>query len=198
MILVRTPKKLFLVWIIVMFIGTSSALLTYLIAQQALRLSANDLPVQASIETSIKLKNGMSPSDALPKDKVDIDESLNVFVLIYDSEKKLVVTNGIKNEGTVSYPIGVFIHVKETGDHRVTWLPAIGIRYASVVRKTNGYYIIATQSLTETERHINHIGLLVLLAWLAYSVMSMGTFLLLHQWLKRDRKVTDIRDLNVY
>ena len=52
----------------------------------------------------------------------------------------------------------------------------------SVVRKTNGYYVIAAQSLSETEKHIDHIGLLVLLAWLAYSIMSMGAFLLLHQW----------------
>lgn len=181
-----------------MFIGTSTALLTYLIAQQTLRISANDRPVQASIETSINLNNGMSPSEAIPSDKVDIDSSLNVFVLIYGSDKKLIVTNGIKKEGTVSYPTGVLVHAKETGDHRVTWQPATGIRYASVVRKTNGYYVIAAQSLSETEKHIDHIGLLVLLAWLAYSVMSMGAFLLLHQWFKRDRKVTNIRELDGY
>ena len=79
MILVRTPKRLFPLWIIVMFIGTSTALLTYLIAQQTLRISANDRPVQASIETSINLNNGMSPSEAIPSDKVDIDSSLNVL-----------------------------------------------------------------------------------------------------------------------
>lgn len=53
----------------------------YLVAQQSLRLGANELPSQLAIETLIKLQNGQSVKDAVSTEKVDISKSLNAFVM---------------------------------------------------------------------------------------------------------------------
>lgn len=167
----KIAKKVLLLWLIVMFLVTFTCSIVYLVAQQSLRLGANELPSQLVIETSIKLQNGQSAKDAIPTEKVDISKSLNVFVMVYDSNKSLIATSGIIGNNDPVYPKGVFDSTDQKGESRITWQPEVGLRFATVAIKYNNGYIVAGRSLTETEKLIEKLGELVFVAWIACTVL---------------------------
>lgn len=168
----KTIKSVFLFWIIVMFLVTFVSCLVYTIAQQSLRLGANEQPMQLAIDTSVKLQEGLNAKDAVPTDKVDISKSLSPFVLVYDNNKNLIAASGMIGSSEPSYPKGVLSYVDQKGEDRVTWQTQTGLRFATVAIKYNNGYIVAGRSLRETERLIDTIGKLVALAWLACAVFS--------------------------
>ena len=84
----KTTKSIFVLWVVVMFLVTFTCSLVYLVAQQSLRLGANELPTQLAVETSMKLQGGQIVKNAIPAEKVDISKSLNAFVMVYDRNKK--------------------------------------------------------------------------------------------------------------
>jgi hypothetical protein len=172
----KITKKLFILWITVMFLETFTCSLVYIIVQQTLRLGANELPMQLAIDTSIKLQEGLSVNDTIPADKVDISKSLSTFVMIYDNNKNLVATSGIMGSSNPEYPKGVLNYVDQKGEDRVTWQPQTGLRFASIVIKYKYGYIVAARSLKEIEKLIDLIGIIVLSAWFACSVFSALVF----------------------
>jgi len=168
--LLKTTKKIFALWVIMMFLVTFTSLLVYLAAQQTIRLGANDIPSQLAMETSIHLQNGQNAKDAIPAEKVDISKSLNGFVMVYDSSKNLVATSGTLDSSNPVYPKGVLDYLDQKTESRITWQPEAGLRFASVAIKYNNGYIVAARSLNEPERLIGKLGQLIFLAWLACAV----------------------------
>jgi len=171
-LIMKTRKNIFIFWVIIMFLVTFTCSLVYLVTQQSLRLAANELPVQLAVETSIRLQKGQIVKNAIPVTKVDISKSLNAFVMVYDNNKNLIATSGIMGGSEPAYPKGVLNNVDKKGESRVTWQPKIGLRFATVVIKSDSKYIVAAQSLFETEKLIGSIGTIVLFSWLACAVFS--------------------------
>lgn len=164
-------KRLFVVWVIMMFLVSFTCSLTYLISQQSLRLGANDLPAQLAKDTAIHLDNGKSPASIVKSNSIDLAKSLDTFVIIYDNNKNLLASSGNINGSNPSYPKSVLDSVSKKGEVRVTWQPQKGLRFATIAMKNGQDYIVAGRSLYETENLIDQMGWLVLLAWSAALIL---------------------------
>jgi hypothetical protein len=180
----KFSKKVGLVWMIIMFVITFTCSLAYLVAQQSLRLGANEIPAQLAMDTALKLQSGKNVATIMPAEKVDISKSLTPFVMVFDDQKKLLSSSGIMDGHDPSYPLGVLDHVAKAGEERVTWQPQTGLRFATVALKYDKGYIVAARSLAETENLIDEIGKLVLLAWAAFLVFSLIGIAILNIFIK--------------
>ncbi|WP_240875398.1 hypothetical protein [Shimazuella soli] len=159
-----------------MFLVTFTCSLTYLVTQQSIRLGANELPAQAAHDTAYNLQHGQNPTSSIPVNKIDITKSMDTFVMIFDKHQNLLATSGRMNNQNPSYPKGVLDTVKKKGEDRVTWETKTGLRFATVAIQTNHNYIVAAHSLYETEKRIDSISKLVLLAWTMYLICSVIAF----------------------
>ena len=184
-------KNIFIFWIVIMFLVTFSSLLTYMVAQQVIRLGADNLPATFAIETSIKLENGQNPADSVPGETIDILKSLETFVMIFDKNKNLIVSSAMIGSEKPVYPAGVLDFVEKTGENRVTWQPIAGPpresshRFATVALKSGDYYIVAGRSLKEPERLIGVIENLIFAAWAACIVFSSIALIIIYFFIKK-------------
>ena len=153
--------------------------------QQSIRLGANEEPMRLATDTKLKLDGGQNVSAVISSDKVNINESLSAFVMIYDKNKKLIATSGMMGSAEPSYPSGVFDVVAKKGEDRVTWQTADKHRFASVAIKYNDGYIVAAKSLVESEKLIDTIGKLVLLAFTAFTICSVVWVIIIRFVLKK-------------
>jgi len=166
-------RSLIIIWVTIIFLVTFSSLLTYIVAQQVIRLGADNLPATLASETSIKLEKGQNPADSVSDETIDILKSLEAFVMIFDKDKNLIATSAMMGNEKPSYPTGVLDFVEKAGENRVTWQPVSGLpresthRFATVALKSGDYYIVAGRSLMEPERLIGVIEKLILAAWVA-------------------------------
>lgn len=181
----KIAKKMFMYWIIIMFVITFTCSLTYLVTQQALRLGANEQPAQLAVDTALKLQNGKNPVSIVQGDTVDLSKSMDTFVMIYDHNKNLQASSGMINDIKPSYPKGVLANTSKKGEERVTWQPQNGLRFATVVLKYDNGYIVAGRSLHETENLIDTIGKLVLLAWAACLLFSTIALAIVYSFVKK-------------
>ena len=180
-------KKSIWIWIIIIFIVTFNCLLVYIVAQQTLRLGANELPSQLAMETLIELQNGKSMEEIIPKEKIDISKSLNAFVLVYDRNKNLVDSSGILDNIKPVYPKGVLEYLDNNNESRVTWQPKAGLRFASLAIKYDNGYIVAAKSLSETEKLIDKLGELILFAWLACMVFITIALSMIYVYTRKNK-----------
>jgi hypothetical protein len=181
-------KPVITLWVLILFLVTFTCSLTYLVTQQALRLGANELPMQLATDTAIKLQTGIRAESAIPANTIDISKSLGTFVMVYDRDKRLLATSARMGRDLPDYPKGVLDTVAQKGESRVTWQPQIGLRFATVAIPLDNGYIVAGQSLRETERLIDQIGNLVLLAWcmcLVCSVIALAVIQLITSRINR-------------
>jgi hypothetical protein len=182
-------------WVIIIFLVTFSCLLTYVVAQQVIRLGANNLPATLAVETSIKIEKGQSPANSVPDETVDILKSTETFVMIFDKDKNLVATSAIMGSEKPSYPTGVLDFVDKAGEDRVTWQPVAGPprestnRFATVALKSGDYYIVAGRSLTEPEKLIGVIEKLILAAWGACLVLLTIVIAIIYIFIKKVSKL---------
>ena len=166
----KNNVKMLLVWVLVSFMFTMTFGAIYLAQQQNYRLSANGQHFQIALDTAIKLNAGASANEVLPTGSVDIKQSLSPVVMIYGKDRHLLATNALLNGKAPVFPSGVLANVTPNGS-RVTWQPEAGVRMASVTVSYSDGYVVAAQSLRETETLIDTLGSLVLLMW-AFSVIA--------------------------
>lgn len=185
----KTTQKLMVIWLIIMFLVTFTSSLVYLVAQQSIRLGANETPMQLAIDTSLKLENGQNEG-LFSSDKLDISKSLSPFLLIFDSNKNLVNTSAVIGNTKPNYPKGVLESVDKNGTDKVTWQTQSGLRFATVAIKTNSGYIVTGQSLAEPEKLIDHIGKLVLEAWFACAFFLFVALVIIYGFLRKVLKST--------
>jgi hypothetical protein len=184
-------RSILIIWAIIIFLVTFSSLLTYIVAQQLIRLGADNLPVTFAIETSIKLEKGQNPADSVPVETIDILKSLETFVMIFDKDKNLIATSAMMGSESPVYPKGVLDFVEKAGENRVTWQPVAGPpresshRFATVALKSGNYYIVAGRSLKEPERLIDVIGTLILTAWAVCVVFSTIALIIIYIFMKK-------------
>ena len=171
-------------WLVLVVCGTLLMGLVYAAVQQDLRMTANDSPVQIVQEVTDALKQGADPQSIVPPTPTDLSSSLAAFVIIYDKNGQEVASSAELNGKTPALPGGVLATVDKRGDDRFTWAPGSGVREAVVVGKyatstaTNGY-VLAGQSLRETEKHESQQLMLAALAWIVFVVVSFFACMLL-------------------
>jgi hypothetical protein len=151
--------------------------MVYLVAQQNLRMGANDPQVQIAQDAAIALANGVLPESLVSSNKVDPSISLSPFVIIYHQDNVLA-SNMMLNETTPVPPIGVFQYATEHGENRLTWQPQPGVRIAAVITKVNGStdneFVLAGRSLRETEKRINDLNIQTGILWIIGLFATLG------------------------
>ncbi len=156
-------------WLAPAAAATLLAGMIYVVAQQSMRLSANDVGVQLAEDAAVALEAGGTPS-ALVGSPVDVGKSLAPFTIIYDDGGQVAASSAQLDGATPVLPPGVLDNVRQRGESRITWQPQPGVRLATVVTRVGGAtpgFVAAGHSLREVERRIDELGLLVGVAWLA-------------------------------
>ena len=143
--------------------------LVYSAAQQDIRLSANNPQIQMAEDIAVKLAHDEPVNSVVSSTMVNIAESLSPFVMVFDVEGHVLVSQAML-DGTIPMPPqGVFSFVGTKGEDRVTWQPRLGVRMAAVVVKVGGAnsgYILVGRSLREVEALEDHIFRIVLIGWI--------------------------------
>lgn len=135
--------------------------------QQYYRMAANDPQIQMAEDAATQLAGGTSPTAVVPGTPVvDPSKSLSPFIMVVDSNGKLLSGN-MQLEGTSGTPPLGVLTAANSHQNRRTWQPQTGVRIALVVQKythgnTSGY-VLAGRSLSEIESRVS------ILYWMAFA-----------------------------
>ena len=147
--------KFFKNWLPLAVVIVAMCGLVYLTVQQVLRQGANDPQIQLSEDFAASLNSSKAPSGGFPAQQVEISASLAPFVMIFDDNGKVLISNALLDGKTPQYPVGVFDYVRQHGQDRVTWQPREGVRHATVVTRYSGPagsgFVVAGRSLRDVE-----------------------------------------------
>ena len=186
----KLPRTLIL-FLALEAIISSFCLLVYVAVQQSYRTNADDPLIQ--IARDLKIKYSQSGLDSLSdvKDKIEISSSsISPFYVIYDENAKPVSSNALLYNNMPQLPTGVFRAAKENGENKISWQPAPGLRFATVIVHVSGKfngYILSGRSLLETEKRIENLTLMAGLAWLFTSAVVL-TLVLIYSKIKEGIK----------
>ncbi len=148
---------------------TIFAALIYASVQQTYRSSANDPQLQIANDITNNLKKDRSIESLLPKDTIEISESLSPFVTLYNSNGSPIYSSGLLYGKMPEIPQGVFDFAKKNAENVLTWQPASGVRMAMVVElvhSKNIAFVAAGRSLQEVEKRESKLVKMVFIGWL--------------------------------
>jgi len=155
------------IWLPIAAATTGLTGVVYGVTQQSLRLGADDAGVALALRTTARLDAGESATAAVPADQVELTTSLDPFALVFDSNGRQLASSAALHGQLPTYPPGVFNTLRVQGEDRVTWQPEPGVRSATVAVAWHGGYVVAGRSLRLTEQHIDQVGQIVVVGWLA-------------------------------
>ena len=141
--------------------------LIYTSVQQSHRTAAND--PQSYIVERVKedLEKGKAV-DSFFSDSVDLEQSLDVFVLLCDSAGNPLRSSGYLKGQMPRLPNGLFEHARKNGSHWVSWQPLPDVRMAigiEAVHSPSAAFVVAGRSLHDTEERVSRLGSLMLIGW---------------------------------
>jgi hypothetical protein len=172
-------KHIFKILVIVIFISLIS-LMVYGTMQQTLRQGINIVPVQLATDAVNKLESGISAKSVPLPANIEISKSLSPFVIIFDQNKKVLVSSATLDGSTPVIPQGTFDYVTKSGQDRVTWQPRTGIREALVIDKysTDGSsgYVVAGTSLKESEAITDKVGRDIFIGWIVINAFAIISY----------------------
>jgi len=147
---------------------TLLCLVVYGAVQQSFRQSANDLQFQMARDVVNAINQGADPKTLTGTERMDLASTLSPYVLIYDANGNPVGNNITINGKIPRPPAGALNDARNNGTNSVTWQPSSQIRQATVMMATKrGYLVVAGRSLQNTEEHIDRLGKMVFLGWIA-------------------------------
>jgi hypothetical protein len=138
-------------WLPIAVAITGFCFILFLVAQQDIRLSANDPQIQIAEDTSALLASGKTPSLPSP---IDISQSLAPFIITYDLQGNVISSSARLNGKTPALPTGALNGTKGTdqpGENRITWQPQEGVRLATVIVRYDKGYVLAGRNMREIE-----------------------------------------------
>ena len=149
----------------------------YAAVQQDLRQSANDPQIQLAEDAAAALATGVQPDSVLPAQHVNLSASLAPFVMVLDTNGRVLASSGSLDGATPTLPDGVLQNAAEHGQNRLTWQPRPGVREATVIQTVKGApqarYVLAARSLREVETRETNAEELVGLGWLGSLAASL-------------------------
>jgi hypothetical protein len=160
--------------------------LVFGVAQQILRLDANDPQIQIAEDAAVALSIGVEPRSLIPPTQTDIASSLSPFITIFDANGVPVASSGILDGQMPKLPSEVFTYVTQHGQDRITWQPRGGVRSALIVTRFSGQkggFVAVGKSLREVENRTQSIGLIVFAGWLC-TLVAIGAA----KWLLQEKK----------
>jgi hypothetical protein len=151
--------------------------IAYILAQQQIRLGANQPQVQMAEDAAAALVRGEDPLTITGTHPIDIARSLSTYLVIYDENGQPLAWSGELGQAAPTVPQGVLTSARDRGENRVTWQPRPGVRSALVVVPFQGAksgFVLAGRSLRESEDLSSTLLLLVGLGWIG---TLMATFI---------------------
>ena len=142
----------------------------YSVAQQILRMGANDPQIQLAEDRAASLNSGAAVQSLL-MGKVLINQSLASFVQVYDTKGYLIAGDAYLSGQQPTVPFGVLSAADGSAYSAVTWQPATGVRIAAVAVKASNYYVVAGRNLVEVEKRQDKALLLSSLGWAAICIV---------------------------
>ncbi|MEI6843405.1 MAG: hypothetical protein WCK48_02775 [bacterium] len=176
----NTQTKIFFKWLPIAVVITLLSCMVYGVAQQLIRLSANNPQVALAQDVALGLSHGASSPDSLVGgSKVEISQSLSMYVLVYGNDGTLMFSSATLDGNTPTLPQGVIESAKQKGENRITWQPKKGVRQALVALSYSGQnsgVVVVGRSLSESERLIGKIGFDVCVGWIVTLIVSYIAF----------------------
>jgi hypothetical protein len=159
------------------------------IFQGLLRHGANEPQTQMAAFYASKIASGVKPSDAIPRNNVDIERSLEPFAIFYNDDGAPVTATGFLNQTIPTPPHGVFNYVRSHTTDTVTWQPQPNVRIAAVVYRVSGPtpgFLLTGRSLRVVEEQENILRNMVFGGWfLVVFLLIAGAALLNRSQLKQ-------------
>lgn len=153
----------------------------YAVGQQAYRRGADDPQVMMARDIAASIAAGTSADQVVSNETVDPSRSLAPFVIVFDAEKKVVVSSLELGGASPVPPMGVLDAATASGENRVTWQPRPDARIASVIVAVEGGprgYVLAGRSLRETEDRVDRLTTMVALGWLVTMLATLAATML--------------------
>jgi hypothetical protein len=178
-------RNCFKIWLPLAITITALCGLIYLTVQQSYRMSANDPQIQLAEDVSVNLANGQNPQNYVPAIKTNLAKSLAVYILIYDSNGKLLASSVEINGKDPVVPSGIFSDTKAKDETRFTWQTPEGIRSALVVKYYKGIgtgFVAVGRSIKEVEKRENDLQNIVLLGLISTLVLSFASVYILQKF----------------
>lgn len=169
-------KFFFLRWLPFILVSTVLCGLAFVLVQQMERLSADEVPVRIAQDAATLLARGTGAASVVGMYSVDMETSLSPFLIVVSESGAVIATTASIAGQTPLPPFGVLNEALTTIEHRTTWQLREDLRYATVVRHFDGErtgYVVAGQSLRETEARILIARNYVLIAWGAALLLTL-------------------------
>jgi hypothetical protein len=145
-----------------------------LTVQQMLRRGANQPQLDMAAWYAGKIAAGEAPGNVVPTGYVDLDRSLQPFVIYYDDQGKPAHGTGYLDQQLPTPPAGVFNFVRSHGNENVTWQPRAGVRIASVMQRVGGKgsgFVLAGRSLRLVEEQESLLWRMTLGIWITIMIL---------------------------
>jgi hypothetical protein len=150
--------------------------------QQMLRRGANEPQAQMAAFYASEIASGVKPDDAIPRNHVDLERSLQPFAIFYNDQGAPVTGTGYLNQTLPAPPPGVFHYLRTHPTDTVTWQPQPNVRIASVIHRVSGPtpgFLLTGRSLLLVEQQENLFWRMVFIGWfvLVFLLIAGAAFL---------------------
>ena len=180
-LLVRRAVAIFLPLAV---LATLTCGLVYVEVQQTLRSGANDPGYQIAEDAAARLDAGASPTVVVGSTgTVDAAASLAPFVIVFDSDGRVLAAD-VTLDGQVPVPpSGVLTAAQNGSPNVVTWQPRADVRIATVVVAWGDGTVLVGRSLQRVEQQERNSQLIAAAAWLASLVaLALASLLASRIW----------------
>lgn len=149
--------------------------------QQMLRRGANEPQAQMAAFYASEIASGVKPDDAIPRNYVDLERSLQPFAIFYNDQGAPTGT-GYLNQALPAPPPGVFHYLRSHSTDTVTWQPQPNVRIASVIHRVSGPtpgFLLTGRSLLIVEQQESLFWRMVFIGWfvLVFLLIAGAAFL---------------------
>jgi hypothetical protein len=150
--------------------------------QQMLRRGANEPQTQMAALYTSEIEAGVKPDDAIPRNHVDLDRSLQPFAIFYNDQGIPVTGTGYLNQALPAPPPGVFRYLRSHPTDTITWQPQPNVRIASVIHRVSGPspgFLLTGRSLLLVEQQESLFWRMVFIGWfvLVFLLIAGGALL---------------------
>lgn len=152
--------------------------------QQMLRRGADQPQVDMADWYAGEIAAGEAPGNVIPPGYVDLERSLQPFVIFYDDHGRPGTGTGYIDQALPAPPSGVLEFARSHGSENVTWQPRQGIRIASVIKHVTGKgsgFVLAGRSLRLVEEQESLLRRMVIGGWILIMLLLLGGASLLNR-----------------
>jgi hypothetical protein len=166
---------LLLGWAAAALLLSAGCLATSVVAQQAGRLGADDVPRALAHRSVDLLAAGADPRAVAAGPAVDLATDSSAFVAVYGPDHHVLASTATLGGVMPPVPAGVLDRAFTSGAGHVTWQPAAGVREAVVTQRWSGAagegVVVAGVGLGPSEHRTGQILAAVSVAWLVGMVV---------------------------